>query len=121
MHSRSILPRYAVGLAALAYCALVQAGGLFTNTNYLTINGPQAVVMADLRGDGKLDAVELATDGTVAVYLGNGDGTFRSPSRFYAVGTGPEALAVADLNHDGKPDIVVANLSSATVSVLLGN
>ncbi|HLW74105.1 MAG TPA: FG-GAP-like repeat-containing protein [Gammaproteobacteria bacterium] len=123
MHTRLILPRYAVGLAALAYCALAQANGLFPTTNYHSLNQPSAVVLADVNGDGKLDAVELGsgTIPSVAVYLGNGDGSFKSPLHYYAVGTGPIALAVADLNHDGKPDIVVVNSSGGNISVLLGN
>ena len=121
MHSRSILPRYAVGLAALAYCALAQANGLFVTPDYPALNTPSGVVMADVNGDGKLDAVVLGADGSVAVYLGNGDGTFKSPGHYYAAGSGPQALAVADLNHDGKPDIVVVNTTSGTVSVMLGN
>ena len=121
MHSRSILPRYALGLAALAYCVLAQANGLFTNTDYPALNTPSGVVMADVNNDGKLDAVVLGADGSVAVYLGKGDGTLTSPSHYYAAGTSPVALAVADLNHDGKPDIVVVNQGSANISVLLGN
>ena len=38
-------------------------------------------------------------------------------------GTGslPASVALGDLNGDGKPDLAVANYSSSTVSVLLGN
>lgn len=121
MHSRSILPRYAVGLVALAFCALAHASGLFSTTDYSAVNSPAAVVMADVNGDGKQDAAVLGSDGSVAIYLGRGDGSFQSPLRYYAAGTGPSALAVADLNHDGKLDIVVVNLTSMNVSVLLGN
>lgn len=39
----------------------------------------------------------------------------------YAVGDDPRAIAVADLSGDGRPDLVVANATSNTVSVLLGN
>jgi hypothetical protein len=38
-----------------------------------------------------------------------------------AVAKGPKWIAVGDVNHDGKADILVANDSSGTVSVLLGD
>ena len=38
-----------------------------------------------------------------------------------ATGRGPRGLAAADLNGDGKQDLVIANATSNTVSVLLGN
>jgi len=39
----------------------------------------------------------------------------------YAVGEEPRAVAVGDLNGDDRPDLVVANMTSNSVSVLLGN
>src|SRR3989454_8512227 len=39
----------------------------------------------------------------------------------FATGSGPVSVAIGDLNGDGKPDLAVANINSATVSVLLGN
>jgi len=45
-------------------------------------------------------------DGSVLVYLGNGNGTFQSPKTLSAPSF-PQAIAIADVNHDGHPDIVV--------------
>ena len=45
-------------------------------------------------------------DGSVLVYLGNGNGTFQSPKTLSALAF-PQAVAIADVNNDGHPDIVV--------------
>ena len=121
MHSRRSLPSAALGLAALACCGAAGANGLYPTQFFNTLNGPNVVVSADVNGDGHPDLVEIGTDNTVAVLLNRGDGTFRSPTSYYTVGTQPVALAVADLSHNGKMDIVVLNNTDNTISVLMGN
>jgi hypothetical protein len=87
---------------------------------------PEALAVADVNGDGRPDLVVADYGGsTVAVLLGNGDGSFQPPLTF-AVGDHPRALAVADVNGDNTFDIITANTGTpqhpgGTVSVLLGN
>lgn len=86
-----------------------------------------SIAFADVNGDGKLDLLvanqggESNGDGLVAVFLGNGDGTFQTPVTYDAGDSVTSSLAVADFNGDGKADLVVANSGHATVNVLLGN
>jgi uncharacterized protein (DUF2141 family) len=102
---------------------------------------PQSVAIADVNGDGKLDLVVAngcrigkCPNGEVSVLLGNGDGTFQSPSSFNSVVGYAYSVAVQDLNGDGKPDLVVASgcppyppyyydvcAYTGHVSVLVGN
>src|SRR6185369_8389984 len=83
-----------------------------------------SVTLGDVNGDGKPDLVVTSNDflGTASVLLGNGDGTFQSPSAF-AAGNLPNAVTMGDVNGDGKPDLAVANHSffGPTASVLLNN
>jgi hypothetical protein len=88
---------------------------------YAVGTGPQAIVAADLNGDGHLDLVTAnAGSNSISVQIGNSDGTFQAAQTF-ATGAGPGAVAVGDFNGDGKLDIVTANEGDNTVSVLLGN
>jgi hypothetical protein len=87
------------------------------------------VVVADLNGDGKPDIVlanfcagilnnGCPTDGSVAVLLGNGDGTFQQAVEYDSGGLGAQSVTVADMNGDGKPDIIVANRCVSVVNCL---
>jgi hypothetical protein len=81
----------------------------------------RSLAVADFNHDGNLDIVTADGDqpGTVSVYLGNGDGTFKMPPVVSRT-TEPNAfVAVGDFNGDGKPDVVV--IDPPYISVLLGN
>jgi CDGSH-type Zn-finger protein len=81
-----------------------------------------SVAIADVNRDGKADLVVTncgnstnpgfcpnpdGSHGVVAIFLGNGDGTFQSPKLYDAGATRAGSVVVADLNLDGKPDVVI--------------
>ncbi len=94
---------------------------------------PVQVALADLNGDGVLDAVttdygtpeqcdtESGYSNTVSVSLGNGDGTFKSAT-FYELGTAtrPNSLSIADINNDDVLDLVVQTARDDLVYSLTG-
>jgi uncharacterized protein (TIGR03437 family) len=83
-------------------------------------NHPSAVVVADFNGDGKADfAVANRDDNTVAVFTGNGDGTFHKPV-LVPTGSRPIALVTGDLNGDGKTDFAVIDQGSGDIRMWLG-
>ena len=99
---------------------------------------PTSVTTSDVNGDGRLDLIVTngcseATcigpppNGTVAVLLGNGDGTFKSAVSYSPGGVASDlaSVAVADVNGDGKPDLLVAivsaNFGEGGAGVFLGN
>ena len=91
--------------------------GTFTAaSDYLEAGAHILPVIGDLNGDGKLDIATVQfSDSAVAVYLGDGKGSFRSPRNFNQSGNLPvESVLAVDLNGDGKLDLAEYN------SVMLG-
>ncbi|RKY17477.1 MAG: hypothetical protein DRQ55_15685 [Planctomycetota bacterium] len=92
-------------------------------------NGPGAVAIDDLDGDGAPDVVTVASGWSlstsyVAVLPGLGDGTF-GPLQQVSLSGSPVGLAVHDLDGDGVPDLAVTTYSTVAgspdhVSILLG-
>jgi hypothetical protein len=105
----------------VAFFSVTNPGPLpvFTGATSLTEGDPQSVVTADFNGDGRLD-VAVENGNTIAVLLGNGDGTFQ-PYATYPANFNPVILATGDFNGDGAIDLVVTNFDSSGVSVLLNN
>ncbi len=88
---------------------------------YQTMGTPEGLGVGDFNGDGKLDLV-VTTDqvvtGYLEVFLGNGDGTFASPTSTPLLAP-PNGVVVGDFNNDG--DLDVAAQDSNGVELLLGN
>jgi hypothetical protein len=86
--------------------------------------GYSAAASGDFNGDGRLDLLFLTPDfgsgATIAILLGNGDGTFQAPAT-YSVPIAPY-LVLGDFNGDGKPDIAICGgLNGGVVSILINN
>ena len=83
---------------------------------------PSSVVLADVNGDGKLDAITANLESnTLGVLLGHGTGQFTLQANPPATGDSPSRGAVADVTGDGKLDAITANMGSSTLRVLLGD
>jgi fibronectin type 3 domain-containing protein len=82
------------------------------------IIGPTAVTTGDFNGDGRVDlAITNQGNNTVAILIGNGDGTFHAPLES-ATGNFAAGVAAGDFNGDGRLDLAVSAFSDGTVSIL---
>jgi hypothetical protein len=97
-----------------------QAVPVFQQGRQDGVLAPNAVVLADLNGDGIPDLIVANGGGNdVLVYAGLSNGQFGPAQRFF-VGTDPVGITVADLRGNGILDVVIANRGSNDVSILYG-
>ena len=79
-------------------------------------------LLEDMNGDGKLDLVYVTFDAfnpnalndSIVIMLGNGDGTFQTPTTeesLFSLGEHPNKIAIGDINNDEIPDVVSSNNS----------
>ena len=106
--------------------------GNFGSTKLATAGQfPVGIAAADFNGDGRLDLAvsnfgPVYTDGSISILLGNGDGTFGSPTNLYPNGYYPTFIVVGDFNRDSKLDFAVTNQQGGlnglgNVTVFIGN
>ena len=80
-----------------------------------------SVAVEDLDGDGKLD-LAAGMLGSVAVFPGNGNGTFGAPTTFACGGDAHHnSVKAADFNGDGKLDLATASSWGSEVYLFPGN
>jgi uncharacterized repeat protein (TIGR01451 family) len=106
--------------------SLSNGDGTFQDPVYYPVGAaPQQFALADLNGDGILDAaVAIQNDNCIQVLLGNVDGTFQDALTFASGDLNePKDVEVGDFNGDGVLDLAVAQSNydeCDTVALLFG-
>lgn len=104
-------------------------GALAAPKDYPGLVATKGLVLGDVNGDGKLDAIAVGGGGgaiafggeapkegperpTIAVYLGDGKGAFKNRADVPAGKLQLEGVAVGDWNADGKLDLAINQVES---------
>ena len=101
-----------------------KGGGTIGTPFSLGVESVSAVATGDLNGDGKQDfvvtgVVPNSSNPALAIYLGNGNGTFGTPTLLPIDGS-ITSVVVGDFNGNGKADLAAVN-TDGTVIVFLGD
>src|SRR5439155_1511164 len=91
------------------------------------LSNPSAIAAADLNGDGNLDIVTDDINNNIAdaiaIFFGNGDGTFQPKVGYRTGGIGTDAkpaIAIADFNASGERTIAINNVLGNSITVFSG-
>jgi hypothetical protein len=106
----------------------VYAGAMDTDNDFYTpaqlvTDLPALSIMSgDLNKDGNQDVISINDDGlnsSVDVFLGNGDGTFQTATKFALAGSVAQFGVVDDMNGDGNLDMVIGVSTSGMFQFLI--
>jgi hypothetical protein len=93
----------------------------FTRGIPVSTSAPNYLALADVNGDGRLDAlVSNYSSRQVSIFVASDSSHFRAMPPV-PVGNVPNEIAVANFVHSGRPGFAVANSADGTVSVFAGN
>jgi hypothetical protein len=86
----------------------------YLNNAHQTGSGGGQITVARLTNNGHIDLVVTTGYGTtLAIFRGNGDGTFSTTPDLYPLPQyDDEGLIIADVNSDGRPDIVIGTMGA---------
>lgn len=122
------IPDLAVVGGNSALIFLGNGDGSFKQTTSSSQLGGSPVKMAvgDFNNDGIADlaVTNSLQNGSVLIFLGNGDGTFTAAPTNPAAGTSAVGIATGDFDGDGNLDLAVSQYGAATtdaVAILRGN
>jgi hypothetical protein len=82
--------------------------------------GPRAVVLADVTGDGRLDAL-VGTIDALVIHVGDGTGALPLTGSVPLSPTSDRGLIVADMDRNGTLDVVTSGDDPDVVTVLFGD
>ena len=90
------------------------------STNLRSI--PLSIAVNDFNNDGYLDiAVANSGTNTVGIFLGYGNGRFRSQTTYStSPGSRPSSIIIGDFNQDNQLDIAVSNYETSNISISIG-
>lgn len=88
--------------------------GTFVEPVNYPVATPKSVAVDDFNGDGIPDfvATNNGGEGSIAVFIGTGNGTFEEGVSFTSGEFFPATAITGDFNNDGKADIITSNYNS---------